>query len=86
MDRKEIKRKEKEIKRKEKEIKRKAKEISRKIERFQNRNIKIRRIERELANLEKIDIEDVSELDFIPEPKPFEIEKKIIPPREVNIE
>ena len=84
MNRKEIKRKEKEIKRKEKEIKRKAKEISRRIERFQNRHIKIRRIERELANLEKIDIEDVSELDFIPEPKPFEIEKKIIPPRETE--
>ena len=45
---------------------------------------RIRQIERELENLEKIDIEDVSELDFIPEPKPFEIEKKIIPPRETE--
>ena len=45
---------------------------------------RIRQIERELENLEKIDIKDVSELDFIPEPKPFEIEKKIIPPRETE--
>ena len=84
MDRKELKRKEKEIKRKKKEIKRKDKEISRRIERFWNRHLNIRQIERELANLEKIDIEDVSELDFIPEPKPFEIEKKIIPLRETE--
>ena len=55
-------------------------QIEKRIERYQERYRRNREIERELANLENSNILDVSEIDFIPEPEPFQISKKIIPP------
>ena len=65
-------------------IRRKEKEYFRKFHRILKRHTKIHEIEIELIKLEYMDSEEVSKLGFIPEPKPFEIEKKIIPPRETE--